>query len=104
MEIKLTSSYLPFAGEGGTGKELAEHGKSMSTYAHMHAERKGGTHMANTARCKHIPSLHLNITLVFTPKNNIFTLSHSAGGLIQWIEADNTDLQKSGAPPFTNVR
>ena len=72
--------------------------------AHTHIQRKRHTQSKQTSFCKHIPSVHLNITPVFTPKNNIFTLSHSFWGLIRWIESDNTDLQKSGAPPFTNVR
>lgn len=65
-----------------------------------HTKREG----KHTTLGKHIPTIHLNITPVFTPKKNIFTLSHSVWGLIHWIEADSTDLQKSGSPPFTNVR
>ncbi len=60
-------------------------GGIMSAHAPMCTPRerekeKKETHAEQTHNSlqTHSPSFHLNITPVFTPKNNIFTLSHSA--------------------------
>lgn len=62
----------------------------------------------NTGKDTHPPQTHslhspqYNL-LCLLPRTTFF-LSRSMWGLIHWIEADKMDLQKSGAPPFTNVR